>query len=41
MALSGSTVGGTGTTGYVTKFTGTSTLGNSIIRDNGSQIGIG
>ncbi len=41
VALSGSTVGGTGTTGYVTKFTGTSTLGNSIIRDNGSQIGIG
>lgn len=32
-------VTGTGTTNYHTKFTGTSTIGNSLIQDNGSQIG--
>lgn len=32
---------GTGTTNYVTKFTGSTTIGNSIIQDNGSLIGIG
>jgi hypothetical protein len=30
-----------GTTNYVAKFTGTTTLGNSQIFDNGSQVGIG
>lgn len=30
-----------GTTNYVTKFTGASTLGNSVIFDNGTNIGIG
>lgn len=34
-------VTGTGTSGYLTRFTGTSTVGNSVIFDNGSQIGIG
>jgi hypothetical protein len=29
-----------GTSGYVTKFTGSTTLGNSLIYDNGSNIGI-
>lgn len=32
---------GTGTTNYMPKFTGTSTLGNSIIYDNGTSVGIG
>jgi hypothetical protein len=32
---------GTGTTNYLPKFTGTSTLGNSIIYDSGTNIGIG
>jgi hypothetical protein len=34
-------VTGTGTTNYVTKFTGTSTVGNSLIFDNGTNVGIG
>jgi len=34
-------VTGTGTTNYVSKFTGTTTLGNSQIFDNGTNIGIG
>ena len=32
---------GTGTTNYVTKWTGSSTLGNSSIFDNGTNVGIG
>ena len=32
---------GTGTTNYHTKFTGTSTIGNSLIWDNGTNVGIG
>lgn len=32
---------GTGTTNYLPKFTGTSTLGNSLIFDNGTNVGIG
>jgi hypothetical protein len=32
---------GTGTTNYVTKWTGTSALGNSLIYDNGTNVGIG
>ena len=34
-------VTGTGTSNYLPKFTGTSTIGNSLIYDNGTQIGIG
>jgi hypothetical protein len=34
-------VTGTGTTNYVTKFTGASTVGNSLIFDNGTKVGIG
>jgi hypothetical protein len=34
-------VTGTGTTNYVSKFTGTSTVGNSQIFDNGTNVGIG
>jgi len=30
-----------GTTNYVSKFTGTTTLGNSLIYDNGTNVGIG
>ena len=33
-------VTGTGTTNYVPKFTGTSTIGNSLIFDNGTNVGI-
>lgn len=32
---------GIGTTNYISKFTGSGTLGNSMIFDNGTQIGIG
>jgi len=34
-------VTGTGTTNYLPKFTGTSTLGNSLIYDNGSSVNVG
>ncbi|MFZ9145730.1 MAG: beta strand repeat-containing protein, partial [Sediminibacterium sp.] len=34
-------VGGTGTTNYLPKFTGTSTIGDSAIYDNSGNIGIG
>lgn len=34
-------VTGTGTTNYLPKFTGTSTLGNSLVYDNGTNVGIG
>ena len=34
-------VSGSGTTNYVSKFTGTSALGNSQIFDNGTNVGIG
>jgi hypothetical protein len=33
-------VGGTGTTNYLPKFTGTSTIGNSQVFDNGTNVGI-
>ena len=36
-----SKIGGSGTTSYVPKFTGTSTIGNSLIYDSGTAIGIG
>ena len=38
---SGGTVTGTGTTNYITKFTSGSVVGNSIIYDNGTNVGIG
>lgn len=34
-------ISGTGTTNYIPKFTGTSTIGNSQIFDNGTNVGIG
>ncbi len=34
-------VGGSGTSNYMTKFTGISTIGNSIMRDDGTNIGLG
>jgi hypothetical protein len=34
-------IGGSGTTNYLPKFTGASTLGNSLIFDNGTNVGIG
>ena len=34
-------VGGTGTTNYLPKFTGTSTIGNSLVYDDGTNVGIG
>lgn len=34
-------VTGTGTTNYIPKFTGASALGNSLIYDNGTNVGIG
>lgn len=34
-------IGGSGTTNYVPKFTAASTLGNSLIFDNGTNVGIG
>jgi hypothetical protein len=36
-----SKVGGSGTTNYVAKFTGSGTIGNSQIFDNGTNVGIG
>lgn len=40
-ASTGTLVLGTGTTNYLPKFTGASTLGNSLIFDNGTNVGIG
>lgn len=37
----GGTMGGSGTTNYVPKFTASTTLGNSQIFDNGTNVGIG
>ena len=34
-------VGGSGTTNYIPKFTGSSAIGNSLIYDNGTNVGIG
>jgi hypothetical protein len=34
-------IGGTGTNNFLPKFTGASTLGNSLIFDNGTNVGIG
>jgi hypothetical protein len=37
----GGGLGGSGTSGFVSKFTAAGTLGNSIIRDDGTNVGIG
>ena len=37
----GGGISGSGTSGYVARFTGGTTLGNSTIRDNGTNVGIG
>jgi hypothetical protein len=37
----GSGVTGSGTNGYITKWTGASTLGNSVLYESGSNVGIG
>src|SRR3989338_6214646 len=37
----GAPISGSGTTNYITKWTGSSSLGNSIIFDNGINVGIG
>jgi hypothetical protein len=34
-------IGGSGTTNYVSKFTASGTIGNSLIQDNGTIVGIG
>jgi len=34
-------ISGSGTTNYITKFTGAGTIGNSIIFDNGTNVGLG
>ena len=39
-AIPANPVGGTGTTNYLPKFTGTSTIGNSLVYDNGTNVGI-
>jgi hypothetical protein len=40
-AIPANPVGGTGTTNYLPKFTGTSTIGDSVIQEASSNIGIG
>ena len=40
-ASNGTIVLGTGTTNYLPKFTGASTIGNSLIFDNGTSVGVG
>jgi hypothetical protein len=39
--ISAGAIGGSGTTNYLAKWTGSTTLGNSIIYDNGTNVGIG
>lgn len=41
LTSSGVGIGGSGTTNYVTKFTSSGTIGNSLIFDNGTNVGIG
>jgi hypothetical protein len=40
-AIGSGAITGTGTTNYLPKFTGASTIGNSIVFDNGTNVGIG
>lgn len=37
----GGGIGGSGTAGYLSKFTGATTIGNSLVFDSGSRVGIG
>jgi hypothetical protein len=39
--ITGGGIGGSGTTNYVSKFTASGVLGNSLIFDNGTSVGIG
>jgi len=39
--ISAGGIGGSGTTNYLAKWTGSTTLGNSLIYDNGTNVGIG
>ena len=39
--ITGGGIGGSGTTNYVSKFTASGVLGNSLIWDNGTNVGIG
>jgi hypothetical protein len=39
--ITGGGIGGSGTTNYVSKFTASGVLGNSLIFDNGTNVGIG
>jgi len=41
VAISSGGIGGSGTTNYLSKFTASTTLGNSVIYDNGSSVLIG
>ena len=41
LQVSGSGLSGSGTTNYIPKFTGTSSIGNSLIYDNGTNVLIG
>ncbi len=41
VAISGGNASATGTTNYVSKFTGSNSLGNSLLFDNGTAVGIG
>jgi hypothetical protein len=40
VAVTGGGIGGSGTTNYISKFTASGVLGNSLIFDNGTQVGI-
>ncbi len=41
VALSGTGIGGSGSTNYIAKFTGATTIGNSVIYESGGKLGIG
>jgi hypothetical protein len=41
VSVTGGGIGGSGTTNYVSKFTASGVLGNSLIWDNGTNVGIG
>lgn len=41
VVLTGADVGISGTTNYLSKFTGANTIGNSLVYDNGTNVGVG
>ncbi len=41
LAGAGGGIGGSGTTNYISKFTGSNTIGNSVMYQNGNYVGIG